>query len=77
MTCQEETEPDLQAGVPVEGPAGGEGWAAPERDGGAWVETVPGRSTWGTASAQDVAPVYPTRKAFLATPLPASSAAHL
>ena len=76
MTCQEETEPDLQAGVPVEGPAGGEGWAAPERGEGAWAEAVPGRSTWGTASAQVVATVCPTSEAFLATPQPARSAAH-
>jgi len=75
MICQEETEPDLQAGVAVEGPAGGKGWAARKRDGGAWVETVPGRSTWGTASAQVVATVCSTSEAFLATPQPARSVA--
>jgi hypothetical protein len=67
----------LQAEVPVEVPAGGEGWAAPVRGGGAWAQTVPVRGPWGTVSAQDVAPVYPISEAFLATPQYARSVAHL
>jgi hypothetical protein len=67
---------DLQAAEPVDGPAGGAGWAAPARGGAAGEEIIQGQGSWGNVSAQNAAATYRTSEEFLATPLSASSAAH-